>query len=172
MLRSSAKNHKDVVVIVDPADYPRFAALDVTPVLSFQWGKPAADTVGALKDYLGPQRYATVQPQALLLNAGARVAYGSDWPVDPLDEWFALKVGVTRTAAPNAGQAYAGKLTAQPGMPRADVLRAWISDGAVIYVCGSLQGMAGGVDDALAAILGRAQLEQLAEEGRYCRDVY
>ncbi|SDG17657.1 MULTISPECIES: amidohydrolase [unclassified Duganella] len=110
--------------IVDPADYPRFAKLDVTPVLSFQWGKPAPDTVEALKDYLGPQRYAVVQPQALLLNAGARVAYGSDWPVDPLDEWFALKVGVTRTAAPNAGQAYAGKLTAQPGMPRADVLRA------------------------------------------------
>lgn len=110
--------------IVDPADYPRFAKLDVTPVLSFQWGKPAPDTVEALKDYLGPQRYAVVQPQALLLNAGARVAYGSDWPVDPLDEWFALKVGVTRTAAPNAGQAYAGKLTAQPGMPRAEVLRA------------------------------------------------
>ncbi|MBV7538934.1 amidohydrolase [Duganella sp. sic0402] len=110
--------------IVDPADYPRFARLDVTPVLSFQWGKPAPDTVEALRDYLGPQRYAVVQPQALLLNAGARVAYGSDWPVDPLDEWFALKVGVTRTAAPNAGQAYAGKLTAQPGMPRAEVLRA------------------------------------------------
>ncbi|MYM81627.1 amidohydrolase family protein [Duganella sp. FT50W] len=110
--------------IVDPADYPRFAKLDVTPVLSFQWAKPAPDTVEALKDYLGPQRYAVVEPQALLLNAGARIAYGSDWPVDPLDEWFALKVGVTRTAAPNAGQAYAGKLTAQPGMPRAEVLRA------------------------------------------------
>nr|WP_267874249.1 sulfite reductase flavoprotein subunit alpha [Duganella alba] len=55
---------------------------------------------------------------------------------------------------------------------RADTLRSWIADGAVIFVCGSLQGMAGGVDDALAAIIGRAQLEQLAEEGRYRRDVY
>ncbi|MYN39386.1 amidohydrolase family protein [Duganella sp. FT109W] len=110
--------------IVDPADYPRFAQLDVTPVLSFQWAKPAPDTVGALKDYMGPRRYAVVEPQALLLNAGARIAYGSDWPVDPLDEWFALKVGVTRTAAPDAGKEYAGRLTAQPGMPRAEVLRA------------------------------------------------
>ncbi|MES2160656.1 MAG: amidohydrolase [Pseudomonadota bacterium] len=110
--------------IVAPADYPRFAKLDVTPVLSFQWGKPAPDTVGALKDYMGPQRYAIVEPQALLLNAGARIAYGSDWPVDPLDEWFALKVGVTRTAAPDAGKAYAGTLGPQPGMPRAAVLRA------------------------------------------------
>ncbi|MRW91169.1 nitric oxide synthase [Duganella sp. FT80W] len=55
---------------------------------------------------------------------------------------------------------------------RADTVRAWVNDGAIIYVCGSLQGMAGGVDDALADILGRAQLEQLAEEGRYRRDVY
>jgi predicted amidohydrolase YtcJ len=110
--------------IVDPADFPRFAALDVTPVLSFQWGKPAPDTVGALRDYLGPARYALVEPQALLLQAGARVAYGSDWPVDPLDIWFALKVGVTRTAAPDAGKDYRGRLTDQPGMPRAAVLRA------------------------------------------------
>jgi hypothetical protein len=110
--------------LVDPPDYPRFAALDVTPVLSFQWAKPAPDTVGALKDYLGPGRYAIVEPQALLLNAGARIAYGSDWPVDPLSTWFALKVGVTRTAAPGAGPEYAGTLTAQPGMPRAAALRA------------------------------------------------
>jgi len=110
--------------IVAPADFPRFAQLDVTPVLSFQWEKPAPDTVGALKDYLGPDRYALVEPAALLLNAGARIAYGSDWPVDPLDEWFALKVGVTRTAAPGAGPEYAGRLTAQPGMPRAAALRA------------------------------------------------
>jgi hypothetical protein len=110
--------------IVDPADYPRFASLDVTPVLSFQWAKPAPDTVGGLKDYLGPARHATVEPQAVLLDAGARVAYGSDWPVDPLDIPFALKVAVTRTAAPDAGSAFAGRLTSQPGMPRAAVLRA------------------------------------------------
>ncbi|MEN3278225.1 MAG: hypothetical protein V7631_4015 [Massilia sp.] len=110
--------------IVAPGDYPRFAALDVAPVLSFQWAKPAPDTVGALRDYLGPARYAAVQPQALLLGAGARVSYGSDWPVDPLDAWFALKVAVTRTAAPDAGKEFAGRLSAQPGMPRAAALRA------------------------------------------------
>ena len=110
--------------IVAPADYARFALLDVTPVLSFQWAKPAPDTVDALEPYLGPARYAVVQPQAVLLDAGARVAHGSDWPVDPLDAWFALKVAVMRTAAPAAGERYAGRLTNQPGMPRAAVLRA------------------------------------------------
>lgn len=116
--------------IVAPADYPRFAALGVTPVLSFQWAKPAPDTVGALRDYLGPARYALVEPQALLLDAGARIAYGSDWPVDPLDAWFALKVAVTRSAEPDAGPEFAGRLTAQPGMPRAAALRAATIDAA------------------------------------------
>ena len=55
---------------------------------------------------------------------------------------------------------------------RADALRKWIDDGAVIYVCGSQHGMAGGVNEALADIIGRAQLAQLAEEGRYRRDIY
>ena len=31
---------------------------------------------------------------------------------------------MTRTAAPDAGKEYAGRLTSQPGMPRAAVLRA------------------------------------------------
>ena len=55
---------------------------------------------------------------------------------------------------------------------RADVLRDWLADGAVLYVCGSLQGMAGGVDAALEEMIGRAALDDLIETGRYRRDVY
>jgi sulfite reductase (NADPH) flavoprotein alpha-component len=55
---------------------------------------------------------------------------------------------------------------------KADMLRAWIADGAVVYVCGSLQGMAGGVDAALEEIIGRAALDEMIEAGRYRRDVY
>lgn len=51
-------------------------------------------------------------------------------------------------------------------------LRDWVNNGAAIYVCGSRQGMAGGVQQALTAILGEQALQQLAEQGRYCRDVY
>lgn len=51
-------------------------------------------------------------------------------------------------------------------------LREWVDAGAAIYVCGSLQGMAQAVDETLAVILGSAQLEQLADQQRYCRDVY
>lgn len=55
------------------------------------------------------------------------MAYGSDWPVDPLDEFLALKIGVTRSGDPlnphSYGPQYAGKLNADPALSRADVLR-------------------------------------------------
>lgn len=54
----------------------------------------------------------------------------------------------------------------------AETVREWISNGAAIYVCGSLEGMAGGVHSALTEILGNHGLEQLIETGRYRRDVY
>jgi sulfite reductase (NADPH) flavoprotein alpha-component len=57
-------------------------------------------------------------------------------------------------------------------MDRGNDIRAWISAGAAIYVCGSLKGMAPGVDTALTHILGADTLEQLAAAGRYRRDVY
>ena len=93
-------------------------------VLSMQWEKPAPDTIDLLRDYFGPERHRLVEPAGFLAAAGAPVAFGSDWPVDALDEWFALKVGVTRTAAAGAPAKYAGRLGEDPGLTRLQVLRA------------------------------------------------
>ncbi|MBB3242915.1 sulfite reductase (NADPH) flavoprotein alpha-component [Pseudomonas sp. Tn43] len=54
----------------------------------------------------------------------------------------------------------------------ADELKKWLADGAMIYICGSLQGMASGVDHALNELLGIEEVERLIEQGRYRRDVY
>ncbi len=54
----------------------------------------------------------------------------------------------------------------------ADEVRAYVVDGASIYVCGSLAGMAPGVDTAMRQILGDAHVDELASKGRYRRDVY
>ena len=54
----------------------------------------------------------------------------------------------------------------------ADVLRKWLAEGAAIYVCGSLQGMAAGVDQVLVDVLGSEAVQRLIEQGRYRRDVY
>jgi predicted amidohydrolase YtcJ len=116
--------------LVDPADYPRFAELNVVPVLSFQWGKPAPDTIEGARDTLGARRHALIEPAGLLAEKGARIAFGSDWPVDPLDEWFALQVGVTRAARPGAPPEHAGRLGSDPGLSRSAVLRAITANAA------------------------------------------
>ncbi|KAF1024813.1 MAG: Sulfite reductase [NADPH] flavoprotein alpha-component [Acinetobacter bereziniae] len=54
----------------------------------------------------------------------------------------------------------------------ADEVRKWIANDAVIYVCGSIDGMASDVDQALIEILGQDTVEQLRLDGRYRRDVY
>ena len=51
-------------------------------------------------------------------------------------------------------------------------LQRWVTEGAAIYVCGSLEGMASGVDALLRAVLGSEQVDALQESGRYRRDVY
>ena len=55
---------------------------------------------------------------------------------------------------------------------QADKVRSWVAAGAAIYVCGSLDGMAGGVDQVLEQVLGREQLDILISARRYQRDVY
>ena len=54
----------------------------------------------------------------------------------------------------------------------AQTLREWVADGAALYVCGSLQGMAGAVDAVLRETLGDADVDALIRDGRYRRDVY
>jgi sulfite reductase (NADPH) flavoprotein alpha-component len=56
---------------------------------------------------------------------------------------------------------------------RAETVREWIiRKRAVILVCGSLEGMAPGVEAALRQVLGEPEWQRLASEGRYRRDVY
>ena len=54
----------------------------------------------------------------------------------------------------------------------ADELRRWVDEGAFIFVCGSLRGMAPDVDAALREVLGEGGLDALRAQNRYRRDVY
>ncbi len=55
---------------------------------------------------------------------------------------------------------------------QAGTLKDWLSRGATIMVCGSLEGMSRGVHEALEAVVGADALRDLTETGRYRRDVY
>lgn len=71
----------------------------------------------------------------------------------------------------NSCRCYAGYVQ-QVLANNAEQLKAWLSQGAVIYVCGSKQGMAEDVEQQLKNILGEEYLEQLIEQERFKRDVY
>ncbi|MBW8880516.1 MAG: amidohydrolase family protein, partial [Asticcacaulis sp.] len=110
--------------IVDPDDYPRFAEVGALPILSFQWEKPSVDLTPEAARYLGPVRFALIEPAGLLELNGARIVFGSDWPVDRLDEWLALQVAVTRTAVGDDAVKYPGRLGIDPGLSLKSALRA------------------------------------------------
>ncbi|WP_342619718.1 amidohydrolase family protein [Rhodoferax sp. GW822-FHT02A01] len=113
---------------VDTADYGRYKALGVMASFSFQWAQQAPYSTGETEHHLGPDRFARMEPFGSLHNAGARVGYGSDWPIDPFDEMLALKIGVTRSGDPTNPNSYgpdlAGKINNDPALSRQDALRA------------------------------------------------
>jgi predicted amidohydrolase YtcJ len=116
---------------VAEVDYPRFAALDTTATFSFQWAVAANYSIGETEHHLGADRFARMEPFGSLHNNGARIAYGSDWPIDPYDIFLALKAGVTRSGDPtnpNSPAAlspeYEGPINADPALSRAETLRA------------------------------------------------
>jgi len=109
--------------IVDPADYKRYAEVGALPVLSFQWERPAID-IEQSKPALGPVRSALMEPAGLLEIYGARIVYGSDWPVDALDEWLALQIAVTRKAIGEDAVTYPERLGIDPGLTVAQAVRA------------------------------------------------
>ena len=125
MLFRSVIAHNETVAT---ADYARYKALGVMASFSFQWAQQAPYSVGDTQNHLGPDRFARMEPSGSLYNAGARVGFGSDWPIDPFDEMLALKIGVTRSGDPTSpnsfGPDFAGPINADPALSRAAVLRA------------------------------------------------
>ncbi|HMA49866.1 MAG TPA: amidohydrolase [Magnetospirillaceae bacterium] len=78
---------------LDPADYPRFAQLGV--IASMQPYHAIDDGRWAEKP-LGAQRIKSSYAWKSLLDAGATLAFGSDWPVAPLDPVMGIYAAATR----------------------------------------------------------------------------
>jgi predicted amidohydrolase YtcJ len=78
---------------VDPDDLPRFALLGVTASVQFTH----ATSDQELADRIWGARAANGYPYRSLLDAGARVAAGSDAPMEQLDPVAGLRAAVHRT---------------------------------------------------------------------------
>jgi len=94
--KTVAEGHRDRIEhaqVVDPADIQRFARLGV--IASMQPNHLLTDMNWA-EDRLGPQRAAYSYAWKAFLDAGVVVAFGTDYPVEPVTPFRGLYAAVTR----------------------------------------------------------------------------
>src|SRR5437868_3119602 len=72
----------------NPADIPRFARLGVIASMQPQHAEPKLTEVW--RRHLGPDRATRGWPWREILSSGGRLAFGTDWPVVPLDPFASL----------------------------------------------------------------------------------
>ena len=88
---------------IDAADIARFPRLGVIASMSLQWARRDGYTVDNTVGYIDGDDYDRLFPAAELWRAGAVVAGGSDYPVDPL-----LPMVQIETALDHTGEAVPG----------------------------------------------------------------
>lgn len=110
----------------DPGDIPRVADLDVVASLQPGLGTPP-EPHDRWAANLGPERAARGWMSGSLSRAGAVLAFGSDWPVAPLDPLLGIFVAVNRTSL--AGEPEGGWLPDEK-VTLAEAIRAFTSGAA------------------------------------------
>ncbi len=89
----TARNRIEHAQVVDPADIPRFKQLGV--IASMQPSHVLTDMNWA-EARLGPQRAAYSYAWKMFLDAGVLLAFGTDYPVEPVTPFRGLYAAVTR----------------------------------------------------------------------------
>jgi predicted amidohydrolase YtcJ len=113
------RHHIAHASFIDPADVPRFEALNVVADLSPIIWYPGP-IVAAIREVVPSERAERFWPNRDLLGAGALMAAGSDWPVMPQpDPWLGIEGMVTRQN-PNGG--FPGALWPEQALDLATVL--------------------------------------------------
>ena len=130
------------IELIDRADIPRLAALEIVASLQPPHPPGAMDfPIAAMETVFAPERWRDAYLCRTLAEAGARVAFASDWPVAAVSVLRGLQANLTRPA-------YAG---AEPqGLSRIAALRAYTTGGAI---AAHLEGITGVLRVGLAADL-------------------
>jgi hypothetical protein len=105
----AANGHTDTrphiahIQVIHPDDVARFAALDVTANAQPLWACHEGQMDDLTIPFLGPERTAWQYPFRSLLDAGARLAMGSDWAVSTPNPFEEMEVAVTRVYPDSRG---------------------------------------------------------------------
>lgn len=100
--RNDLRHHVAHVQIVDPADIPRFRALDVAVNMQPLWAAHEKQMDELNIPFLGTERASWQYPFRAFQQAGAVLAAGSDWSVSTPDPMAGIHVAVNRLTPDNA----------------------------------------------------------------------
>ena len=93
---TDTRPHLAHLQIVDPADWPRFRALDAGANIQPLWARSEAQMTELTLPFLEPDRAALQYPFRSLQRAGARLIGGSDWMVSTPNVMRQVEVAVRR----------------------------------------------------------------------------
>jgi predicted amidohydrolase YtcJ len=117
--------------LIDAADLPRFRELGVVANMSPLWSRGDPwETVFAPKLF-GPERSARLYPTRTLLESGARLVWGSDWPVTGVAPLDGIETAVTHRYPGGKDPADTAWI-AEQRVPLEQALRAYTVSGAYL----------------------------------------
>ena len=97
---SDHRHHISHLQIVHPDDVPRFRTLGVVANAQPLWACNDPQMVELTVPFLEPERLGWIYPFGSLVRSGAKLAFGSDWPVSSPDVLAEVHVAVNRTMPP------------------------------------------------------------------------
>lgn len=100
------RHHLAHLQIVDPADIARFFELRAAASAQPLWANHDGYQNELTIPFLGPERSALQYPFRSLLDAGATLALGSDWPVSTPNPWQIMHVAVNRSTPSGDGRVF------------------------------------------------------------------
>ena len=95
------RHHVAHIELIHPDDMGRFATIGAVANMQPFWAMDEAQMRDLRIPVLGPDRARWQYPFRSLLDAGARLAGGSDWPVTTANPLLEMEVAVTRTDTDN-----------------------------------------------------------------------
>lgn len=159
---TSERRHRiEHIEVPSPLDISRFAELGVIASMQPQHAEPNRNLFEMWLPNLGTERAAYGWAWRSILHSGARLAFGTDWPVVPLDPAASLHVAVTRQT--RAGEPAGGWLPDQR-LKLAEALAAWTVGGAFAEHSDNRKGTLGDGMLADIAVLDRDILATPAAE--------
>ncbi len=121
---ASRRHRVEHIETLHPTDLPRFAGLGVVASMQPMHALPEASQVDVWRDMLHPTVAASGWRLRSLLDAGAVLAFGSDWPVVPIDPLLEVHAAVRRQTP--SGEPPGGWLPAEAvSMPDALASATW-----------------------------------------------